>query len=250
MKESTALAGINAVLGALVGPERTLDRILIQRGRRGARLGEVREAARRAGVPVLLADAERLARLSGGSRHQGVVALPSAASYSRLSDLIAACQPRGSLILLDGVEDPRNLGAVIRTAAAVGARGVVIPEHRTAGLSPGATRTAAGALSRVPVARCRNIAHLARDLREKGFEVLGLDPRGGRPWDSVRYPDRMALVVGGEAKGLRPMARKACDTIVSVPLAEGVESLNLSVATGVVLYEALRRERRREGGRS
>jgi len=242
-EDPAALAGFNAVLGALESPFRRLERVLILKGRRGERFHEIRQAARRAGVPVLEADGERLARLAGSARHQGVVALASSAAYTPLEDLIASCREGGWLILLDQVEDPRNLGAVIRTAAAVGARGVVIPEHRSAGLGPGASRSAAGALAIVPVARCRNIADLLGDLKEEGFWAAGLDQAGEAAWDRVDYPEKLALVVGGEARGLRPRVRKACDTLVSIPLSAGVESLNLSVAAAVILYEALRQSR-------
>lgn len=243
MKETRALAGIHAVLGALEAPSRHLERVLVQRGRRSGRMREVREAARRAGIPVMEVDAERLDRLAAGARHQGVVALAASAAYTPLGRLIEACEPAGTLVLLDGVEDPRNLGAVIRTAAAAGVRGVVVPEHRSAGLGPAAAKTAAGGLEKVGVARCRNIADLAGDLRDKGFGVLGLDASGESAWDRVAYPARLALIVGGEARGLRPRVRKSCDELVSIPLAEGVESLNLSVAVAVVLFEALRRQR-------
>lgn len=237
------LAGFNAVLGALAAPRRTVDRVFVLKHRRGERFREIREAARRAGVPVQETDARRLARMAGTARHQGVVALPAVHAYAPLEDILEACLPGGWIILLDGVEDPRNLGAVIRTAAAVGARGVVLPEHRSAGLGPGASRSAAGALALVPVARCRNIADLAKDLGERGFWVAGLDRSGETAWDRAVYPRRMALVVGGEARGLRPRVRKACQALISIPLAAGVESLNLSVATAVILYEALRQAR-------
>jgi len=235
--------GIHAVLGALGGRKPPLHRILIERGRGGPKIREIFDRARRSGVPVVEVDRDRLDRLSAGGRHQGVAALAAASPYSPIEDLLGACVPEGRLLLLDRVEDPRNLGAVIRTAAAVGARGVVVPEHRAAGLTPGAVRAAAGALGSVGVARCRNVADLVRELREDGFWVAGLDASGEMAWDRVQYPGRMALVVGGESRGLRPRVREACDVRISIPLSEGVESLNLSVAAAVVLYEALRQDR-------
>ncbi len=247
MKEPSVLAGIHAVLAALEAPGRRIDRVFLLEGRRGGRIHEVREAARRAGVPFVEVSAERIERLAAGARHQGVVALAAAATYASTASLIELCAGGGRLVLLDGVEDPRNLGAVIRSAAAAGARGVFIPEHRSAGLGPAAARTAAGSLERIGVARCRNIADLAADLREQGFWVAGLDPRGDVSWDEAAYRRRMAVVVGGEARGLRPRVRRACDVTVSIPLAPGVESLNLSVAAALVLYEGIRRDRASAG---
>jgi 23S rRNA (guanosine2251-2'-O)-methyltransferase len=243
MTEPRVILGFNAVLGALEAPMRGLDRVFILRGRGGRRFREVVEACRRAGVPIAEVERSRLERLSGGGRHQGVVGLASAAAYTPLESLIRACDPEGRLVLLDGVQDPRNLGAVIRAAAAVGARGLVIPEHRAAGLTASAERAAAGTLATLAVARCRNIADLARVLRDERFWVAGLDAGGERPWDQLEYPRRMALVVGGEARGLRPRVRATCDATIAIPLAPGVESLNLSVAAAVVLYEALRQDR-------
>ncbi|MBI3448505.1 MAG: 23S rRNA (guanosine(2251)-2'-O)-methyltransferase RlmB [Acidobacteria bacterium] len=246
-RDDSIVVGIHAVLGAMAGGARTLNRILVEKGKGGPRFREIFDAAKRAGIPIEEVDRDRLDRLAGGSRHQGVAATAAAAAYTPLEEVVGACAPEGRLILLDGVEDPRNLGAVIRTAAAVGARGVIVPEHRAAGLSPGAARAAAGTLPKVPVARCRNAADLANELKEQGFWVAGLDARGDAAWDEVEYPGRMALVIGGEAKGLRPRVRQFCDTVIAIPLAPGVESLNLSVAAAVVLYEALRQDRAGKG---
>lgn len=247
-EEGRAVLGFNAVLGALESPGRILDRVFILRGRGGPRIRAVVQACRKAGVPLAEADRARLDRLSAGGRHQGVVGLAAAAAYTSLEELLESCLEGGRLVLLDGVQDPRNLGAVIRSAAAAGVRGVVIPEHRSAGLTPGALRAAAGAASVLAVARCRNIADLARDLGEQGFWVAGLEAGGEVSWDRVRYPPKMALVAGGESKGLRPRVRRYCQARVAIPLASGVESLNLSVAVAVVLYEALRQDRGRGQG--
>jgi len=245
VREERAIVGFNAVLGALESPRRILDRVFIVRGKSGGRFRQLREAARRAGVPLVEVERSRVDRMSAGAAHQGVAALAASSAYASLESVVEACRPEGRLLLLDGVEDPRNLGAVIRSAAAVGVAGVILPEHRTAGLTPGAERAAAGTLQSVPVARCRNIADLVLELRDMNFWVAGLDAAGEVAWDRAEYPRRMALVVGGEAKGLRPRVRKACDVVLSVPLASGVESLNLSVAAAVVLYEALRQDRTR-----
>jgi len=243
VSEAGVLVGIHAVLGALGAGRRTLNRVYVERGRGGPKIREIFESARRAGVPVEEVARERLDRLSGGERHQGVAATAATAAYTPLPDLVRACLPEGKLVLLDGVEDPRNLGAVIRTAAAVGARGVVVPEHRAAGLTPGAERASAGTLASIGVARCRNVADLAIELKEEGFWVAGLDMGGELAWDEIQYPGRMALIIGGEAKGLRPRLRQVCDARIAIPITPGVESLNLSVAAAVVLYEAFRQER-------
>lgn len=246
--EGAIVVGINAVLGALSRERRTLNRVFVERGRGGPRIREIFESAKKAGIPIEEIGRERLDRLAGSARHQGVAGVSAAAAYTPLEDLVHACSPEGRLLLLDGVEDPRNLGAVIRTAAAVGAKGVIVPEHRSVGLTPGAARAAAGSLPHVGVARCRNVADLVNELKEDGFWVAGLDPQGELPWDRVQYPERMALVVGGEAKGLRPRVRQSCDARIAIPVAPGIESLNLSVAAAVVLFEALRQDRAGEAG--
>jgi 23S rRNA (guanosine2251-2'-O)-methyltransferase len=147
--------------------------------------------------------------------------------------------------VLDGVEDPHNLGAVVRSAAAAGASAVFLPEHRSAGLTPASVKASAGAALRIPVVRTGNLAAFLRRLKEKGIWVVGLDPSGEPLWTGFDLKQPVALVLGGEEKGLRRLTREHCDALLALPLVGGVESLNVSVAAGIALYEVVRQ--RREG---
>ena len=240
------LYGINPVEAALASERRQVDRLWIQRGRGGSRLDRLKDLARRRGVRIEVVDRERLGRLAGGSTradHQGVVASVSPLAYAEPDELLEACGREARLLVLDGVEDPRNLGAILRTAAGAGVAGVFLPRRGAVGLTASVLKAAAGTAELVPVAQVGNVASFVKSLKEKGFWTIGLEAAGDRLWDGTRYPARMALVVGGEGRGLRRLVRERCDEIVSIPLALGVESLNLTVATGICLYEAIRQER-------
>jgi 23S rRNA (guanosine2251-2'-O)-methyltransferase len=179
-------------------------------------------------------------------RHQGVAAVVSAADYADADAVCAAAiaDPAGLLVLVDGVEDPRNLGAIVRTAAAAGASAVVLGAGGSVGLTSAVAKTSAGALERIPVAREPKLRRRILGLRALGMRVWALHAGGSLPWD--RFPEaegRTALLVGGEGAGVRRGLLDACDGAVAIPLAAGVESLNVSVAVGVVLFETLRRRR-------
>ncbi len=175
------------------------------------------------------------------------MALVSAVPYADPDEVCraAAARPDGLILVLDGVEDPRNLGACVRSAAGAGASGVLLGLEGTVGLTPAAAKSSAGALERLPVAREPRLRERLRALRAAGFRVLGLDARGERTWDSLDLSGRNVLVAGGEARGLRKSIAEVCEHRVSVPLEPGVESLNVSVAVAVVLFEAVRQRRRR-----
>jgi 23S rRNA (guanosine2251-2'-O)-methyltransferase len=239
--------GLNAVLEALETAPEQVTRVVAAMGREDGRLHRVIETARRAGVPVLRQPGKALDRLAGaGVSHQGVLALAADASYADPEAVLAAAPAPALLVVLDGVEDPRNLGAVIRAAAAAGAGGRVVPEHRAAGLSAVCVKASAGTALRFPVARIGNVAAFLRRLKQAGIWVVGLDAEGGSVWSGFDLTQPTALVLGGEGKGLRRLAREHCDTVLALPMAAGVESLNLAVAAGIALYEALRQ--RRAGG--
>jgi 23S rRNA (guanosine2251-2'-O)-methyltransferase len=236
------LLGIHAVREALVAG-RALDRILIVRGRHGERIEEVVELARRRGVPVRFEERSRLDRLAESSRHQGVVALVAAERTVGLEDLLGGGEVPGLLVLLDGVEDPRNLGAIVRTALGAGAQGIVIPERRAAGLTEAVARTAAGALEYLPVARVPNLVQAMERLKRAGYWLVGLDEQAERSYLDADYTGRAAIVLGGEGPGLHELTRKRCDFLVSIPAAGPIRSLNVSVAAGIVLFEAARQRR-------
>ncbi len=243
--------GFNPVEAALQSGRRTIDRIWIHSGRSSSRAGQLKSLARARGVLVEEIDPSRLDRLAGGvprSAHQGVVAAVSALPYAEPGEILAAGGAVSRLLVADGVEDPRNLGALIRTAAAAGCTGLFIPRRGSAGLTGTVAKAAAGAAETLPVARIGNVTSFINLLKEQKFWTIGLDVRSQRAWDRTQYPDRVAIVVGGEGSGLRRLARETCDETVSIPVAGGVESLNVSVAAGICLYEALRQHRGRKIG--
>ena len=236
--------GLHAVLEALKASPEKVRRVVAVTGRADARLGKVLEAAREGHVPVLRQPLRSVERLAGTRAvHQGVVALMADAGYADPEEVLERAGTPALLVVLDGVEDPHNLGAVIRSAAAFGAGGVFLPAHRAAGLSPGTLKASAGTALRFPVARVVNVVAFLGRLKERGIWVVGLD-QGGEPiWSGFDLTLPIALVLGAEGKGLRRLAREHCDAVVGIPVGSGTESLNLSVAAGVALFEAVRQRR-------
>jgi 23S rRNA (guanosine2251-2'-O)-methyltransferase len=230
------LSGIHPVAEALRAG-RALERVLVAQGAGGPRLQEIIELARQSSVPVRFEQRQTLNRMAGTSAHQGVVALGAAQKYADLDAV-----PAGEmLVVLDGVEDPHNLGAIIRTAHAAGASGIVIPERRAATVTDVVAKAAAGALEHLQVIRVTNINRALEDLKKRGCWIYGLDERGAEDYDQVDYTVPTVLVLGGEGKGLHEQVRKHCDVLVRIPMAGKISSLNVSVAAGVVLFEWKRR---------
>jgi 23S rRNA (guanosine2251-2'-O)-methyltransferase len=231
------LSGIHPVVEALRA-NHPLERVIVAQGAGGPRLQEIIDLARRASIPVRFEPRSALERLAGTSAHQGVVAMGAARKYADLE----AASGAELVVVLDGVEDPHNLGAIIRTAHAAGAGSVVIPERRAAGLTDVVAKAAAGALEYLPVVRVTNINRALEELKERGFWIYGLDERGTESYDAVDYGSPAVLVLGGEGKGLHEQVRKHCDLLVRIPMAGKISSLNVSVAAGVVLFEWKRRQ--------
>jgi 23S rRNA (guanosine2251-2'-O)-methyltransferase len=240
------LTGIHTVREALEAG-RAFDRILIAKGRQDTRVEEIVQLARGRDIAVRFEDRGQLDRLAATKDHQGVVALVAARAASSLDEIIAQAKKENSgaglIVLLDGVEDPHNLGAVIRTALAAGAHGVVIPERRAAGLTDTVARASAGALAHLSVAKVTNLVRAMEELKEAGYWLVGLDEQGEKSYTEVDYTTPTGLVLGGEGKGLHDLTRKRCDFVVSLPTTGPVKSLNVSVATGVVLFEAIRQRK-------
>jgi 23S rRNA (guanosine2251-2'-O)-methyltransferase len=230
------LSGIHPVVEALRA-KHSLERLLVAQGAGGPRLQEIIDLARRASIPVRFEPRAALDRMTGSSAHQGVVAVGAAQRYADL-DAVAACE---MLVVLDGVEDPHNLGAIIRTAHAAGAAAVVIPERRAAGVTDVVAKAAAGAIEHLPVVRVTNINRALEELKRRGFWIYGLDERGTESYDQVQYASPAAVVLGGEGKGLHEQVRKHCDALVRIPVTGPISSLNVSVAAGVMLFEWRRR---------
>ena len=243
------LTGIHAIREALEAG-RALERIVVAKGRQDTRIEEIVQLARKQNVPLRFEERSQLDRLADSRDHQGVVALTASRPAATLEDILARANSgsgqKGLIVLLDGVEDPHNLGAIIRTALAAGAHGVVIPERRAAGLTDTVARSSAGALAHLPVAKVTNLARTMEELKEAGYWLVGLDERADKSYTDVDYTSPVAIVMGGEGKGLHDLVRKRCDFVVSLPTAGPVKSLNVSVAAGVVLFEAVRQRRHKK----
>ena len=235
----TSLIGFHPVREALRAG-RPLERLLIAKGAAGPRIQELVDLCRDAGVPVRFEDRAALDRMAGVPSHQGVVGFAAAHRYVELDEV------SGTLVVLDGVEDPHNLGAIVRTAHAAGAGAVVVPERRAAPLTEVVAKAAAGALEYLPVARVVNLNRALETLKKRGYWIYGLDERGTERYDQVDYATPTALIFGGEGQGLHEQVRKHCDFLVRIPMAGPISSLNVSVATGVVLFESRRRAAAKE----
>lgn len=245
------LSGIHAVREALAAG-RPLQSVVIARGRHGDRLEEIVRLARQRGVPVRFEDRAQLDRAAGTRDHQGVVAVGAARASATLEDLLTGqggADAKGLLVVLDGIEDPQNLGAIIRTAVAAGARGMVIPERRSAGLSDATARVSAGAIAHLPVARVTNIARAMERLKDAGYWLVGFDERAEKHHSEIDLTGAIALVLGGEGKGLHDLVRQRCDFLVSIPSVGPIRSLNVSVAAGIALFEAVRQRAAKKAAR-
>jgi 23S rRNA (guanosine2251-2'-O)-methyltransferase len=226
------LHGVHPVAEALRAG-RPLERVLVAKGAGGTRIQEIVDLARRASIPVRFEPREALDRIAASAAHQGVVALGAATKYAALDDVGNA----KLLVILDGVEDPHNLGAIARTAHAAGADAIVIPERRAAGLTDTVAKAAAGALEHLPVVRVTNINRTLESLKEQGYWIYGLDERGSEMYNELKWATPTALVFGAEGHGLHEQVRKKCDALVRIPMAGQIASLNVSVAAGIVLFK-------------
>ena len=237
--------GIHAVEEAVRSRSRSLDYVGVARERTNdARVKRLLETARANHVIVRTVDREHIAKLARTDLHQGVVAVGGRFGYTDVSQLLA--HRRGEhafLLVLDGIEDPHNLGAIIRTADAAGVDGVVVPERRAAGVTGTVAKASAGASEHVPIARVTNIARTIEELKQNNVWTVGLDERGTQSYDELDYKMDFGIVLGAEGHGLHDLVRRKCDFLVSIPMLGQVPSLNVSVAAAVVMYEAARQRR-------
>lgn len=239
--ESAIVEGRNPVWEALCA-KRPMDKLLISQGSAKS-LGNIIATAKQAGIPIVECDRRKLDKMSETGSHQGVMAMCAAAQYVDIPYILNIAQSRGEkplIILCDGVTDPHNLGAIIRTAEVVGAHGVVVPKHRSAGLGPACAKAAAGALEYLPVARCSNISNAIRELKEQNVFIFAAD-MGGEEMYSADFTIASAIIIGSEGDGISQTARKEADFVISIPQRGQVNSLNASNAAAVLLYEAMRR---------
>lgn len=238
--------GVNPVLESLRAEGGNLNKIYLLANRSGKEIDEIRTLARRRHATLLNAEREALDRMARTSKHQGVVAFLASQRYRDLDELLALSRKRNEpafLFVLDEVEDPRNLGAIIRTADAVGAHGVIIPERRAAGLTGVVSKASAGALAHFPVARVVNVSATIDRLKKENIWVIGVEAGGETSYLDYDFKSPVAVVVGGEGKGVHRKILERCDQVVSLPMRGHVSSLNVSVAVGVVAYEILRQRR-------
>lgn len=237
------IVGINPVEGALSNDAERVREVLVEHGQRNARVLELAERAKKLRIPVQYRSRDELDRLAGEARHQGVAARYEAAPAAQESDLAGLLERDGSdalVLVLDGVTDPHNLGACLRSAAAAKATAVIVPKDRAVGLTPVVRRASAGGADRVPLIAVTNLARTLRELKDAGVWITGLAGDTDTSIHDVDFRGPVALVLGSEGDGLRRLTRELCDFVAKIPMPGTMESLNVSVATGVALFEALR----------
>lgn len=241
---SDIIFGIHAVSEAMKSRERSFDYIAIAKDRTDPRIQRIIDDARQSGVSVRFVKREEIDRETKTRTHQGVMAFTSRKKFSDLDDILENKRGQHAFVLvLDGIEDPHNLGALLRSADGAGVDGVVIPERRAAGITGTVVKASAGASEHLSVARVVNIARSLEDLKARNVWVVGLDERGSQSYDELDYNMDCALVLGAEGKGLHDLVRRKCDLLVSIPMMGEVSSLNVSVAGALVMYEVLRQRR-------
>jgi 23S rRNA (guanosine2251-2'-O)-methyltransferase len=234
------LTRLHPIEEALRSRPREIEWVLLDSGRRDRRVNDLKKLCREAGVPVRYGDGQALQR-AGGPRHQGAVARLAAGRYLPEEEAFSGQPGKRFLLVLDEVQDPQNLGAILRVAEAVGAR-VVVPERGSAPLSEAVSRSSAGAIERVPVIRAVNLRRFVDHLKNEGFRVIGLDPSGSELYATDLTGD-LALVLGAEGKGIRRLVREGCDQLARLPMSGAVASLNVSTAAAAAAYEAVRQRR-------
>lgn len=249
MSDETIVFGLHAVRTLLQQRPRSASLLLLQKGREDARASDVLRLAQAAGIRTEWREARELDRLAGSDRHQGTClqVRPAGALGEGALDELLDRAGTPLLLVLDGVQDPHNLGACLRTADAAGVTAVIVPRDRAAGMSPAVRKVASGAAETVPLIQVVNLARTLRWLKERGIWIVGTDDQAPQPLFSTPLDGPLALVLGAEGMGMRRLTRENCDALVSIPMRGIVESLNVSVATGVLLYEVVRQRQASTG---
>ena len=247
-EKNDLIVGRNAVLEALQSG-RAVDSVWLARGERTGSIGKIRQLCREKGIVLKEVDEKKLSFACGHANHQGVAAWAAAHAYADLEDIFALAEARGEapfLIVCDELEDPHNLGAILRSAEAAGAHGVIIPKRRSASLSYAVAKTSAGAIEYVPVVRVPNIPSLLDDLKKRGIWTYAADMDGSL-WCDTDFSGGVALVIGSEGRGVGRLVREKCDFVVSLPMKGKINSLNASVAAGIIMFEVAK-QRMKNGG--
>lgn len=239
--DDNIIIGRNSVL-ELLNSNREIDRILVEKGNKTGSMSAIIAKAGQKQVPVKYVVAEKLNSICPGANHQGVIAYTAMQEYCSINDLIQHAAEKNEspfIIICDGIEDPYNLGAIIRTAECCGAHGIIIPKRRSVGINYAVSKSACGALEHMKIARVSNITAAINELKENGVWVYGAD-MDGEPYDKVDFSGPVALVVGGEGKGISRIVNENCDVVLSLPMKGRITSLNASVAAGIFMYEILK----------
>lgn len=240
MKENH-IEGRNAVLEAFRSGK-TIDKLYVLDGCQDGPVRSITREARKHDTIINYVTKERLDQISETGKHQGVIAVSAAYDYAEVEDILALAEKKGEppfILILDGIEDPHNLGAIIRTANQAGAHGVIIPKRRAVGLTPTVARTSAGAINYVPVAKVTNISNTMKELKDRGMWFVCADMDGTLMYD-MDLTGPIGLVIGNEGEGVSPLVKKNCDMVASIPMKGDIDSLNASVAAGVLSYEIVR----------
>jgi len=236
------ITGINSVMEALKGP-RKVGKIFILKTRQDKRTQQLLQLARKKGVFVQYVAKQQLDQMSGSVNHQGVLALVESYKYAELEQVIQLAQDRGEdplILILDGLEDPQNLGSIIRTAECAGVHGVIVPRHGSSKVSEAVVRTSAGAVEHILLVQETNLVNTIRDLKYRGFWVVGADIEATSNYFAISYSGPIALVIGSEGKGMRRLVKENCDFLVKIPMSGQINSLNASVSAALLIYEVLR----------
>jgi len=239
---SAKIAGINSVMEALQG-KRKIHKIFVAQGRQGKRIKEILEKAAKKGVYCQEVEKERLDKMYTAGNHQGIVAQIDDYPYSSLEAIIQYAARKGEkplLLLLDGFEDPQNLGSIIRTAECAGVHGVVVPRHNSAEVTDAVVRASAGATEHMHIAQVTNLVNTIKDLKGQGFWIIGADMQGEQDYFKCAIPEPTAIVIGGENQGLRRLVKENCDLLLRIPMKGAISSLNASVAGALIIYEVIR----------
>lgn len=244
MDTQDIIAGRNAVMEALRS-QRSINKILLQDGAKGGSISEIIAVAKERNLAIEFVKAEKLDKMVPGMRHQGIVAMVAPIAFQSLEDVFAKAAAKNEppfILLLDELQDPQNVGAIIRTADAAGVHGILLPKRRSCPLNAVVAKISAGAVEYVPVVQIGNIAQTIEELQERGCWVVGADMDGATYYQS-NLKGALVLVIGAEGKGLGRLVKQKCDAIVSIPMVGGVSSLNASNAAAILMYEAVRQRR-------